>query len=472
MNDGVHLNNVGLSAVRFKYSVCLEGVFFLVKNSKQEILKFASEQGVKFISLQFSDIFGVLKNVAITIEQLEKALDDKCMFDGSSIDGFVRIEESDMYLSPDPDTFLVFPWSSQNGKMGRLICDVITPDNRPFEGDSRFILKKTLKRLSQMGYDSFNIGPECEFFLFHTDENGEPTTITHDKAGYFDLGPVDLGENARRDMCMVLENMGFEIEASHHENAPGQHEIDFKYMNALAAADCILTFKQVVKTIAYRNGLYATFIPKPLMGVSGSGMHTNLSLFKDGRNAFYDENDPLGLSKEAYWFIGGLIKYSKEITAITNPIVNSYKRLVPDHEAPVYIAWSGKNRSPLIRVPAAKGDATRIEYRSPDSSCNPYLAISLILNAGLEGIQNKIEPPEPVDKNIYALTEDYKREIGIERLPLSLYEAISVMKDSKMVRDVLGEHIFEKYIEAKTAEWDDYRKIVTDWELKRYLAKY
>ncbi|MFZ5989281.1 MAG: type I glutamate--ammonia ligase [Bacillota bacterium] len=444
----------------------------MAKYSNQEILRLASEHGVKFISLQFSDIFGILKNVAITIDQLEKALDNRCMFDGSSVDGFVRIEESDMFLSPDPDTFLIFPWSSQGGKMGRLICDVIMPDGSPFEGDSRYILKKALKKLSDMGYDSFNIGPECEFFLFHTNENGEPTTITHDNAGYFDLGPVDLGENARRDMCMVLENMGFEIEASHHENAPGQHEIDFRYMDALSAADCILTFKQVVKTVAYRNGLYATFIPKPILGVSGSGMHTNLSLFRNGKNAFYNENDPLNLSQEAYWFIGGLMKYARDITAITNPIVNSYKRLVPGHEAPVHIAWSAKNRSPLIRIPAAKGEATRIEYRSPDSSCNPYLAIAVILNAGLEGIKNKIQPPAPVDKNIYALSEEYKREIGIERLPENLAEAITCMKNSKMVREVLGDHAFTKYIGAKTVEWEEYRKIVTDWELKRYLTKY
>lgn len=442
------------------------------KYSRQDIIKLANENDVKFINLQFVDIFGTLKSVSITVEQLEKALDNKCMLDGSSIEGFVRIEESDMLLCPDPDTFMIFPWSYQQGRIARLICEVLTPDGEPFEGDSRYILKRQLKELKDLGYEYFNIGAECEFFLFLTDQNGEPTTITHDNAGYFDLGPVDLGENARRDICIVLENMGFEIEASHHENAPGQHEIDFKYGDALKVADCILTFKQVVKTVAYRNGLYATFIPKPIMGVSGSGMHANLSLFKNGLNAFYDEKDTLHLSKEAYWFMGGLLKYAKEITCITNPIVNSYKRLVPGHEAPNYIAWSAKNRSPLIRVPASSGESTRIEYRSPDSCCNPYLAIAVMLKAGLEGIKNKIEPPLPVDKNIYTLSEEYKAQLEIESLPENLMKAIDYMKGSQLVKGVLGEHVFNKYIEAKTSEWDEYRKVVTDWEIKKYLSKY
>ena len=442
------------------------------KYSREDIIKLVTENGVKYISLQFSDIFGILKSVVITADQLEMALDNKCMFDGSSIDGFARIEESDMYLSPDLDTFLIFPWGLHNGKVARFICDIQTPEGKPFEGDSRYILKNVLRKLNEMGYDVFNVGPECEFFLFHVDEKGEPTTITHDNAGYFDLGPVDLGENARRDMCAVLEDMGFEIEASHHENAPGQHEIDFKYKDALAVADCILTFKQVVKTIAQRNGLYATFIPKPIMGVSGSGMHTNLSLYKNGRNAFYSEKDPLHLSQDAYWFIGGLLKYACEISAITNPIVNSYKRLVPGHEAPVDIAWSAKNRSPLIRIPAVKGDGVRIEFRSPDSSCNPYLALALILNAGLEGIKNKINPPAPVDKNIYTLSEEQRAELGIHRLPENLIEAVSYMKRSDMVKQVLGKHVYDKYIEAKTSEWNEYRKIVTNWELEQYLTRY
>lgn len=441
-------------------------------NSKEDIIKLAVQNEVKFISLQFTDIFGILKNVAVTVDQLERAIENECMFDGSSIDGFVRIEESDMYLSPDLNSFLIFPWGPHDTKTARLICDVITPGGKPFEGDSRHILKKELNKLTDMGYDYFNVGPECEFFLFLTDEKGEPTTTTQDNGGYFDLGPVDLGENARRDMCLVLENMGFEIEASHHENAPGQHEIDFKYRDALSVADCILTFKQVVKTVAQRSGLYATFIPKPIMGVSGSGMHTNLSLYRGGKNIFYDEKDPLRLSQEAYWFIGGLMKYACEFTAITNPIVNSYKRLVPGHEAPVYLAWSAKNRSPLIRIPAAKGNATRIELRSPDCSCNPYLALALILSAGLEGIKNRIMPPAPVDRNIYALSEEVKHELGIERLPANLAEAVNHMKKSEFVKNVLGDHIFNKFIEAKTTEWDDYSKIVTNWELKQYMSRF
>jgi glutamine synthetase len=450
----------------------IKGVFFLSKFNKDNIITLALENEVKFIFLQFTDIFGILKSVAITVEQLEKTLENECMFDGSSIDGFVRIEESDMYLKPDLDTFLIFPWGAQNNKVARLICDIITPEGEPFDGDPRYILKNAINKLTEMGYDSFNVGPECEFFLFLTDEKGQPTTTTQDNAGYFDQGPIDLGESARRDMCLTLEKMGFEIEASHHENAPGQHEIDFKYKDALAVADCILTFKQVVKTVAQRNGLYATFIPKPIMGVSGSGMHTNLSIFKDGKNIFCDDKDPLHLSQEAYWFIGGLMKHTREITAVTNPIINSYNRLVPGHEAPIYIAWSAKNRSPLIRIPAARGASTRIEFRSPDSSCNPYLALSLILNAGLDGIKNKINPPEPVNKNIYTLPEEVRIELGIERLPTNLMEAVNCMAASDMVKQVLGEHVFTKYIEAKTSEWNDYNKIVTDWELKQYMSIY
>ncbi|AEV70385.1 type I glutamate--ammonia ligase [Acetivibrio clariflavus] len=442
------------------------------KYSKEDVLKIVKEQDVKFIRLQFTDIFGMLKNVAITAEQLEKALDNKCMFDGSSIEGFVRIEESDMYLRPDPSTFVIFPWRPQNGKVARLICDVYNPDGTPFEGDPRYVLKKALKKANDMGYEFFNVGPECEFFLFLTDNEGKPTTITHDNAGYFDLGPVDLGENARRDMCLVLEEMGFEIEASHHEVAPGQHEIDFKYADALTTADNIMTFKMVVKTIAHRNGLHATFMPKPIFGINGSGMHTNVSLFKDGKNAFFDEKDPLQLSQDAYWFIGGLLKNMRSIAAITNPIVNSYKRLVPGYEAPVYLAWSARNRSPLIRIPAARGEATRLELRCPDPSCNPYLAIAAVLSAGLDGIKNKIQPPPSTDKNIFVMTEEQRLKEGIEALPGSLEEAVKEMKKSELVKEVLGEHIFNKYIEAKTQEWDDYRTKITKWELDEYLTRY
>lgn len=450
----------------------MKGEYAMPKYSKEDILRIVKEQDVKFIRLQFTDIFGMLKNVAITSEQLEKALDNKCMFDGSSIEGFVRIEESDMYLRPDPDTFVIFPWRPQNGKVARLICDVYNPDGTPFEGDPRYILKKALKKANDMGYDIFNVGPECEFFLFLTDNEGKPTTITHDNAGYFDLGPVDLGENARRDMCLVLEEMGFEIEASHHEVAPGQHEIDFKYGDALTTADNIMTFKMVVKTIAQRNGLHATFMPKPIFGINGSGMHTNTSLFKDGKNAFFDEKDPLQLSQDAYWFIGGLLKNMKSIAAITNPIVNSYKRLVPGYEAPVYLAWSGRNRSPLIRIPAARGEATRVELRCPDPACNPYLAIAAVLSAGLDGIENMIQAPAPTDKNIFEMTEEERVKEGIEALPGSLEEAIKEMKKSELVRQVLGDHIFYKYIEAKTTEWDEYRTKVSKWEIDQYLPKY
>lgn len=442
------------------------------KYNKEDILRIVKEQDVKFIRLQFTDIFGMLKNVAITSEQLEKALDNKCMFDGSSIEGFVRIEESDMYLRPDPDTFVIIPWRPQAGKVARLICDVYNPDETPFEGDPRYVLKRALKKANDMGYEIFNVGPECEFFLFLTDSEGKPTTVTHDNAGYFDLGPVDLGENARRDMCLVLEEMGFEIEASHHEVAPGQHEIDFKYGDALTTADSIMTFKMVVKTIAQRNGLHATFMPKPIFGINGSGMHTNTSLFKDGKNAFFDENDPLQLSQEAYWFIGGLLKNMKSIAAITNPIVNSYKRLVPGYEAPVYLAWSARNRSPLIRIPAARGAATRVELRCPDPACNPYLSIAAVLAAGLDGIENKIEPPASTDKNIFEMTEEQRLEEGIESLPGSLKEAIDEMKESELARKVLGEHIFEKYIVAKNEEWDEYRTKVSKWEIDQYLTKY
>lgn len=442
------------------------------KYTKEDILRIVEEQDVKFIRLQFTDIFGILKNVAITVEQLEKALENKCMFDGSSIEGFVRIEESDMYLRPDINTFVIFPWRPQTGKVARLICDVYNPDGTPFEGDPRYILKKALKKATDLGYDTFNVGPECEFFLFLTDNEGNPTTKTHDNAGYFDLGPVDLGENARRDMCLALEEMGFEIEASHHEVAPGQHEIDFKYNDALTTADAILTFKLVVKTIAQRHGLHATFIPKPIFGINGSGMHTNMSLFKNGRNAFYDEADANQLSRDAYWFIGGIMKNMRSIAAITNPIVNSYKRLVPGYEAPVYVAWSARNRSPLIRIPAARGSSTRVELRCPDPSCNPYLALASVLMAGLEGVENKILPPASTDKNIFQMTEAERKEAGITCLPGSLKEALDEMSSSKLAKEALGDHIFQKYIEAKNEEWDEYRTKVSQWEIDAYLTKY
>lgn len=441
------------------------------KNTKEDIMRLVEEEDVEFIRLQFTDIFGNMKNIAITSSQLEKALDNRCMFDGSSIEGFARIEESDMYLYPDLSTLAIFPWRPQQGKVARLICDIHRPGGEPFEGDPRYILKRAIKEAADMGY-TFEVGPECEFFLFHTDENAMPTTITHEKAGYFDLGPVDLGENARRDMVLTLEDMGFEIEASHHEVAPAQHEIDFHYGEALETADNIMTFKLAVKTIAKRHGLHATFMPKPKYGVNGSGMHINMSLNKDGRNIFQDVTDSLGLSKEAYYFIGGIMKHMRGMTAIMNPLVNSYKRLVPGYEAPVYVAWSATNRSPLIRIPAAGGEGTRVELRSPDPSANPYLAIAVCLRAGLDGIANKIEPPASVDCNIFEMSKADRKQMGIEELPGTLYEAIKEMEKDSFLQEVLGNHIFEKYITAKKKEWQEYRSQVTDWEIEQYLYKF
>ena len=440
------------------------------KYSKEDIIKLVEEEDVEFIRLQFTDIFGNMKNVAITSSQLEKALNNKCMFDGSSIEGFVRIEESDMYLYPDYDTLAIFPWRPQQGKVARLICDVYRSNGEPFEGDPRYILKETIKEASEMGY-TFNVGPECEFFLFDTDENTLPTTLTHEKAGYFDLGPIDFGENARRDMVLTLEDMGFEVEASHHEMAPAQHEIDFRYDEALKTADNIMTFKLAVKTIAKRHGLHATFMPKPKFGENGSGMHINMSLSKNGKNIFSDETDQLGLSQEAYYFVGGIIKHLKGMTAINNPLVNSYKRLVPGFEAPVYIAWGEINRSPLIRIPAAHGEGTRVELRSPDPSANPYLTLALCLRAGLDGIKNKILPPESVNCNIYELTDEQRAKMGIECIPKTLREAIIAFEEDALLQDTLGKHITEKYIEAKKKEWQEYTEQVTTWEVDQYLYK-
>ena len=440
--------------------------------TKDDIFRMVEEEDVEFIRLQFTDIFGTLKNIAITSSQLEKALDNKCMFDGSSVEGFVRIEESDMYLYPDYDTFEIFPWRPQQGKVARLICDVYTPDGKPFEGDPRWILKKTIKEANEMGY-RFDVGPECEFFLFHTDDNGLPTALSHEKAGYFDLGPNDLGENIRRDMVLTLEEMGFEIEASHHEVAPAQHEIDFKYDEVLKTADNIQTFKMTVKTIAKRHGLYATFMPKPKFGISGSGMHINMSLAtEEGKNIFADENGKIGLSDDAYHFIAGIMKHARGMSAITNPLVNSYKRLVPGYEAPVYIAWSAKNRSPLIRIPASRGNGTRVELRNPDPTANPYLVLALCLAAGLDGIKNKIEVPESVDCNIYEMTPGERRAAGIENMPADLKEAVDCLVADEFLCSVLGEHITTKYVEAKMKEWENYTTRVSQWEIDEYLYKY
>ena len=443
----------------------------MAKYTKEDILRILDENDVKFIRLQFSDIFGALKNVAITKSQAQKALNNQCMFDGSSIEGFVRIEESDMYLRPDLDTFCILPWHSRHGKIARLICDVYKTDGTPFEGDPRYILRRTLQEAAEMGY-TFNVGPECEFFLFNTDECGHPTTVTHDTAGYFDMGPSDVGESCRREICLTLEEMGFEIEASHHECAIAQHEIDFKYGEALEAADNLHTFKMVVKSAADAHGLCATFMPKPLFGQAGSGMHTNMSLFKDGKNAFYDPESPLGLSRIALNFIAGILHHVKGVSAITNPLVNSYKRLVPGYEAPCYIAWTASNRSALVRVPASRGMGTRVELRSPDPSCNPYLVFAILLAAGLEGIREDRMPPAAVSANIYEMSEADRAEQGIENLPATLNEAIHYMKADPFVRQALGEHVYEKYVEAKAQEWKEYSTRVSQWELERYLNKF
>ncbi|AEG59104.1 type I glutamate--ammonia ligase [Desulforamulus ruminis] len=439
---------------------------------KKEVMEKAREMGVKFIRLQFTDIFGSLKNVAITVEQLEKALDGELMFDGSSIHGFTRIEESDMYLRPDPSTFVVFPWRPREGAVARLICDVYNPDGTPFEGDPRYALKKVLAEAKEMGY-TMNVGPECEFFLFQLDKDGKPTTETHDEAGYFDMTPVDMGENARRFMVLTLEEMGFEIEASHHEVAPGQHEIDFKYSDALDVADKIMTFKFVVRTIAQRHGLHATFMPKPIFGINGSGMHMNQSLFTlDGENAFYDPATPDQLSEIAKHYIAGLIKNARSFAALTNSTVNSYKRLVPGYEAPCYVAWSLRNRSSLIRIPAKRGMSTRVELRNPDPACNPYLAIAAALKAGLDGIKNKLTPPAPSERNIYHMDAEERAAEGIVSLPASIQEAVSELQANPVIASVLGPHILEKFVEGKNEEWDEFRTTVHDWEVKKYLTLY
>jgi glutamine synthetase len=440
--------------------------------TNEDVIKLVEELDVRFIRLQFADILGMMKNVAVTRQQLPKILENGAAFDGSSIDGFVRIEESDMILKPDLSTFAVFPWRSQNTRVARLICDVFRTDGKPFMGDPRQVLKKVTERAKRMGY-IFNVGPECEFFLFHTNENGTPTLITHDDAGYFDLGPIDLGEDARKNICLALEDMGFEIEASHHEVARGQHEIDFKYEDAMKTADNINTFKLVVKTIAHRSGLHSTFMAKPIFGISGSGMHVNMSLFDmEGENVFCDENDRYGLSSTAYHFIAGLLKHARGMSAITNPTVNSYKRLVPGYEAPIYIAWSARNRSPLIRIPATKGKGTRVEMRNPDPMANPYLVLSVLLAAGLDGIENRIEVPEPVNSNIFSMSLKEKQERQIISLPKDLEEAVEDMRQDPLIKETLGEHIFNSYIEAKELEYMDYSTKIHQWEIDRYLTLY
>jgi glutamine synthetase len=438
----------------------------------EEILRECREKNVHFMRLQFTDIDGIIKNVEVPESQFAKALGGEVMFDGSSIEGFTRIEESDMLLVPDLDTFVVFPWESDHGLVGRLICDIALPDGSPFDGCPRSALRKIVRRAEEMGFAAM-AGPEAEFFLFNCDEDGKPIIVTHDRGSYFDLSPVDKGEEARRDVAMVLEAMGYEVEAAHHEVAPGQHEIDFKYADAVSTADNIVTFRFVVKKVALMHGLHATFMPKPLSSENGSGMHMNMSLFDlSGENAFNDPAGPYGLSEAARGFIAGLLDHARAFVAVTNPLVNSYKRLVPGYEAPINVAWSEKNRSPLIRVPAARGVQTRCEVRVPDPSCNPYLAMSVLLASGLDGIERGLECGAPVNRNIFEMSHREKRRLKITQLPSNLSEALIHLSKDRVMKSALGDHIYTHFQLNKQREWDNYIKEIHGWELRRYLDRY
>lgn len=441
--------------------------------TKQDIIRIVEEEDVEFIRLQFTDMFGNLKNMAVTTSQLEKVLNNQCIFNGSAIEGFLPMEEPDMCLYPDLNTFEIFPWRPQQGKVARFICDIYRPDGTPFEGDSRYILKKTVNEAKELGY-LFKAGPECEFFLFDLEENGEVSTLTREKGGFFDIGPVDAGENARREIVMTLEDMGFEVEASYHANAPAQHEIDFKYADGLKTADNIMTFRMAVRIIARRHGLHATFMPKPKSGVDGSGMHLNLSLYnRDGSNLFSNEQAEDGLSEEGRYFIGGLLQHINAITAITNPLVNSYKRLVPGYGAPVYVAWStAANRTALIRTGLKARKVDRIELRCPDPSANPYLALAACLAAGLDGIRNKIEPPEKVDMNIYDMSNAEREKRGICNLPENLAAALQALESDSLLSSLLGAQLADSYIAAKKAEWKEYSSQVSEWEVGQYLDRF
>nr|CAA42729.1 glutamine synthetase [Thermotoga maritima MSB8] len=434
----------------------------------ETIKRIIEEENVRFIRLQFTDINGTLKNLEITPDVFLESWEDGIMFDGSSIEGFVRIEESDMYLKPVLDTFAVLPWTVDGAKSARVICDVYTPDGKPFEGDPRYRLRRMMEKAEQLGYTPY-AGPEMEFFILPINEKGEPVPEFLDHGGYFDLLPLSKVEEIRRDIAIALEKMGITVEATHHEVAPSQHEVDFRYDTFLRTGDNAQTVKLVIKTMAIFHGYHATFMPKPFYGVNGSGMHVHMSLFRGDKNAFYDPDDPLGLSKELRYFVGGILKHAKRLAAVTNPTINSYKRLVPGYEAPVYISWSVGNRSALIRIPKARGKATRLEYRSPDPTCNIYLAFAAILAAGLDGIINKIEPPAPVEENIYHMTSERREELNIESLPGSLKEAVEELKKDDVIIDALGEHIFEKFVEAAEKDWKEFSTYVTNWELQRYL---
>ncbi len=435
---------------------------------KDYVLKKANENNIKFIRLWFTDVQGFLKSFAITVEELEEALTEGMGFDGSSIEGYSRIEESDVIAMPDPSTFQLLPWSPKENGVARMFCDIQETDGSIFKGDPRWVLKKILKKIKDMGY-TYYVGPELEFFYFRKD-TGEPETL--DRGGYFDLTTLDMASELRRDTVLFLEAMGIGVEYSHHEVAPSQHEIDLRYTDALSMADNAMTYRLVVKEVASRHGVYATFMPKPIFGENGSGMHVHQSLFKGERNAFYDKNDEHRLSETGKYYIAGILKHSKEIVAVTNQWVNSYKRLVPGYEAPVYISWANRNRSTLVRVPMykpGKETSTRIEFRCPDPACNPYLAFSVMLAAGLEGIKNKYKLSDPIEENIFEMDSAKREKRGIETLPENLYEAVKLMEGSKLVRETLGDHIFNKFIENKKIEWDRYRTHVSKYELDTYL---
>jgi glutamine synthetase len=440
--------------------------------TRKQVLELCKAEGVRFLRLTFTDIDGIIKNVEVPATQFEKALDGQIMFDGSSIEGFTRIEESDMLLKPDLATFAIYPWKTPYGKVARLVCDIYNPDDTPFAGCPRLALKRVVERARKHGW-TMMAGPEAEFFLFRRDPDGKPNHEVHDVGGYFDLTPVGLGEEARRDIVEVLESMGFEVEAAHHEVAPGQHEIDFKYTDALTTADNILTFRFVVKKVAKDHGLHATFMPKPIYGVNGSGMHTHQSLFdRKGNNVFYDPKGKHQLSKVARGYIGGILEHARAFVAVTNPLVNSYKRLVPGHEAPVNVAWSEKNRSPLVRVPARRGTGTRCEVRMPDPACNPYLALTVMLASGLDGIERGLDCGEPVNRNIFEMSEREKRRLRIKELPANLAEALDNLERDKVVLAALGEHIASNFVRNKREEWHRYICTVHPWERDQYLEEY
>lgn len=438
------------------------------EESKAYVLKMAKEHDVKFIRLWFTDILGVLKSFAITVEELENALENGMGFDGSSIEGFARIDESDMVAMPDPDTFKLLPWRPREHRaVGRMFCDVLKPGGEPFEGDPRFVLKRNLKKAADLGY-TFYVGPELEFFYFKSADETEGL----DRGGYFDMTPLDTATDLRRDSVLALEELGIDVEYSHHEVAASQHEIDMRYTDALTMADNVMTYRLVVKQVALNHGVYATFMPKPVFGINGSGMHVHQSLFKGSKNAFFDASDPYFLSKTARSYIAGLLKYAPEFTCVANQWINSYKRLVPGYEAPVYLSWARRNRSDLVRVPEyrpGRENATRIEFRSPDPACNPYLAFSVMLAAGLAGIEQGLEPPAPVEENVYEMTEEERASRGIGTLPASLLEAVQLTEKSDLVREALGDHVFGNFVANKKIEWDDYRIQVTEYELNKYL---